>query len=115
MTACISCKLFGTVSGSTQATLVSISQIMRPKLLKAGYKDSLVMALIINASDIAFLIPPSIGMILYGTLANTSVGELVIAGIHPGVVLPVMLLLYCYFYSALQGDQIALVLKKSDA
>ncbi len=115
ITACISCTLFGSVSGSTQATVVSIGQIMRPKLLKAGYKDSFVMALIINASDIAFLIPPSIGMILYGTLANTSVGELFIAGIGPGIVLAVLFSIYCYVYSSLQGDTITLVPKKTGA
>lgn len=115
ITACISCTLFGSVSGSTQATVVSVGQIMRPKLLKAGYKDSFVMALIINASDIAFLIPPSIGMILYGTLANTSVGELFIAGIGPGVVLALLFSIYCYFYSILQGDLIAVVQKKTSA
>jgi C4-dicarboxylate transporter DctM subunit len=115
ITACISCTLFGSVSGSTQATVVSVGSIMRPKLLKAGYKDSFVMALIINASDIAFLIPPSIGMILYGTLANTSVGELFIAGIGPGLVLALLFSVYCYFYSVWQGDLIALVPKKTGA
>ncbi len=114
ITACISCTLFGSVSGSTQATVVSVGQIMRPKLLQAGYKDSFVMALIINASDIAFLIPPSIGLILYGTLANTSVGELFIAGIGPGILLAVMFSLYCYVYSVFQGDRIALVEKTSN-
>ena len=113
ITACISCTLFGSVSGSTQATVVSVGQIMRPRLLKAGYKDSFVMALIINASDIAFLIPPSIGLILYGTLANTSVGELFIAGIGPGILLAVMFSAYCYFYSVYQGDSITLVEKAS--
>lgn len=87
ITTSISCTLFGSVSGSTQATVVSVGQIMRPRLLQAGYKDSFAMALIINASDIAFLIPPSIGLILYGTLANTSVGELFISGIGPGILL----------------------------
>lgn len=111
ITTCISCTLFGSVSGSTQATVVSVGQIMRPKLLQAGYKDSFVMALIINASDIAFLIPPSIGLILYGTLANTSVGELFIAGIGPGIVLALLFSAYCYFYSVYQGDSIALVEK----
>lgn len=111
ITACISCTLFGSVSGSTQATVVSVGQIMRPRLLQAGYKDSFVMALIINASDIAFLIPPSIGLILYGTLANTSVGELFIAGIGPGILLAIMFSAYCYFYSVLQGDSITLVEK----
>ncbi|MEP3276649.1 MAG: TRAP transporter large permease [Stappiaceae bacterium] len=113
ITACISCTLFGSVSGSTQATVVSVGQIMRPKLLKAGYKDSFVMALIINASDIAFLIPPSIGLILYGTLANTSVGELFIAGIGPGIVLALLFSVYCYAYSIYQGDRIALVERQS--
>ena len=114
ITACISCTLFGSVSGSTQATVVSVGQIMRPKLLQAGYKDSFVMALIINASDIAYLIPPSIAFILYGTLANTSVGELFIAGIGPGIVLAMLFSAYCYVYSVFQGDSIALVEKTSN-
>ncbi|MBN3561883.1 TRAP transporter large permease [Aliamphritea spongicola] len=113
ITTCISCTLFGSVSGSTQATVVSVGQIMRPKLLQAGYKDSFVMALIINASDIAFLIPPSIGLILYGTLANTSVGELFIAGIGPGIVLALLFSAYCYVYSVYHADSIALVEKTS--
>lgn len=111
ITTCISCTLFGSVSGSTQATVVSVGQIMRPKLLQAGYKDSFVMALIINASDIAFLIPPSIGLILYGTLANTSVGELFIAGIGPGLLLAVLFSVYAYVYSVKHGDSIALIEK----
>lgn len=113
ITTCISCTLFGSVSGSTQATVVSVGQIMRPKLLQAGYKDSFVMALIINASDIAFLIPPSIGLILYGTLANTSVGELFVAGIGPGIVLALLFSIYCYFYSIKHADDIALIERAS--
>lgn len=113
ITTCISCTLFGSVSGSTQATVVSVGQIMRPKLLQAGYKDSFVMALIINASDIAFLIPPSIGLILYGTLANTSVGELFVAGIGPGIVLALLFSTYCYFYSIKYADSINLIEKTS--
>ncbi|MHA2813737.1 TRAP transporter large permease [Vibrio campbellii] len=115
ITTCISCTLFGSVSGSTQATVVSVGQIMRPKLLQAGYKDSFVMALIINASDIAFLIPPSIGLILYGTLANASVGELFIAGIGPGLVLAGLFSLYSYAYSVKHSDSLTLVEKASKA
>ncbi|ODS25075.1 C4-dicarboxylate ABC transporter permease [Candidatus Endobugula sertula] len=110
---CLSCTLFGSVSGSTQATVVSVGQIMRPKLLQAGYKDSFIMALIINASDIAFLIPPSIGMILYGTLANTSVGELFIAGIGPGIILALLFSCYSYMYSLRYADEIVLIEKAS--
>lgn len=68
VTVATTCTLFGAVSGSTQATVVAVGGPMRPRMLKAGYNDSFTMALAINASDIAFLIPPSIGMILYGVL-----------------------------------------------
>ncbi|WP_434361138.1 TRAP transporter large permease [Parasalinivibrio latis] len=115
ITTALSCTLFGSVSGSTQATVVSVGQIMRPKLLKAGYKDSFAMALIINASDMAYLIPPSIALILYGTLANASVGELFIAGIGPGLLLAFLFSVYSYFYSVKYSDDITLIQKTSIA
>ena len=71
VTTAAACTLFGAVSGSTQATVVAIGGPLRPKMLEAGYKDAFVIALAINASDIAFLIPPSIGMIIYGVVSGT--------------------------------------------
>ncbi|SFR45868.1 TRAP transporter, DctM subunit [Marinobacter daqiaonensis] len=94
-----SCTLFGAVSGSTQATVVAVGSPLRPKLLKAGYSDSFTLALIINASDIAFLIPPSIGMIIYGVISETSIAELFIAGIGPGVMILIMFSLYSLIYA----------------
>nr|BBJ02538.1 C4-dicarboxylate ABC transporter [Marinobacter nauticus] len=94
-----SCTLFGAVSGSTQATVVAVGSPLRPKMLKAGYSDPFTLALIINASDIAFLIPPSIGMIIYGVISETSIAELFIAGIGPGVLILFMFSLYCLFYA----------------
>lgn len=111
ITTCISCTLFGSVSGSTQATVVSVGTIMRPKLLKAGYKDSFILGLIINASDIAWLIPPSIGLILYGVLANANIAELFIAGIGPGLILTALFSLYCYVYSVFHQSEITLAVK----
>jgi tripartite ATP-independent transporter DctM subunit len=95
------CTLFGAVSGSTQATVVAVGSPLRPKMLKAGYKDSFVLALIINASDIAFLIPPSIGMIIYGVVSNTSISELFIAGVGPGLLILGMFALYSYIYACI--------------
>ncbi|WP_447956696.1 TRAP transporter large permease [Vreelandella sp. EE7] len=94
-----SCTLFGAVSGSTQATVVAVGSPLRPKMLKAGYSDSFTLALIINASDIAFLIPPSIGMIIYGVISGTSIGELFIAGIGPGLLILFMFSAYCILYA----------------
>ncbi|KIC07337.1 C4-dicarboxylate ABC transporter permease [Leisingera sp. ANG-M1] len=93
------CTMFGAVSGSTQATVVAIGSPLRPRMLQAGYKDSFVLALIVNASDIAFLIPPSIGMIIYGVVSSTSIAELFIAGIGPGLLILVLFSLYAYIYA----------------
>ncbi|NVL03311.1 TRAP transporter large permease, partial [Ruegeria pomeroyi] len=93
------CTMFGAVSGSTQATVVAIGSPLRPRMLKAGYKDSFVLALIVNASDIAFLIPPSIGMIIYGVVSSTSIAELFIAGIGPGLLILVLFSAYAYIYA----------------
>ena len=97
------CTLFGAVSGSTQATVVAVGSPLRPRMLKAGYKDSFVLALIINASDIAFLIPPSIGMIIYGVISSTSISELFIAGIGPGLLLLVLFSAYSMIYATIKG------------
>jgi C4-dicarboxylate transporter, DctM subunit len=99
VTAATTCTLFGAVSGSTQATVVAVGGPLRPRMLEAGYKDSFVIALAINASDIAFLIPPSIGMIIYGVVSGTSIAELFIAGIGPGLLILVMFAAYSVFYA----------------
>lgn len=103
ITTAASCTLFGAVSGSTQATVVAMGGPMRPKLLEKGYTDSFSLALIINASDIALLIPPSIGMIIYGVVSGASIGDLFIAGILPGLLLLVLFSIYCWIGSIRMG------------
>ncbi len=97
-----SCTLFGAVSGSTQATVAAIGGTMRPMLLDAGYKSSFTLGLIINSSDIAFLIPPSIGFIVYGVATSTSIGMLFLSGIFPGLMILLMFSTYCFFYSKIK-------------
>ncbi|OSP56421.1 TRAP transporter large permease [Pseudoruegeria sp. SK021] len=99
VSAATACTLFGAVSGSTQATVVAVGSPLRPRMLKAGYKDSFVLALIVNSSDIAFLIPPSIGMIIYGVVSNTSISELFIAGIGPGLLILTLFSIYSVIYA----------------
>lgn len=93
------CALFGAVCGSTQATVVAVGGAMRPRMLKAGYQDSFAIALIINAADLAYLIPPSIGMIIYGVISGTSISELFIAGLGPAFLIILAFSGYCYYYA----------------
>jgi|TARA_B110000902_G_scaffold119887_1_gene140564 C4-dicarboxylate transporter DctM subunit len=97
------CALFGAVSGSTQATVVAVGTPLRPRMLKGGYKDSFVLALIVNSSDIAFLIPPSIGMIIYGVVSKSSIPELFVAGIGPGLLILVLFSIYSVIYATVKG------------
>jgi tripartite ATP-independent transporter DctM subunit len=97
------CALFGAVSGSTQATVVAVGGPLRPRMLKGGYKDSFVLALIVNSSDIAFLIPPSIGMIIYGVVSKSSIPELFVAGIGPGLLILFLFSVYSMIYATIKG------------
>jgi len=97
------CALFGAVSGSTQATVVAVGGPLRPRMLKGGYKDSFVLALIVNSSDIAFLIPPSIGMIIYGVVSKSSIPELFVAGIGPGLLILVLFSIYSMIYATIKN------------
>jgi tripartite ATP-independent transporter DctM subunit len=99
ITTAAACTLFGSISGSTQATVVAIGKPMRERLLKVGYKDSSAIALIINSSDVALLIPPSIGMIIYALVSDASVGDLFIAGIGPGVLIFIFFATYAYIHA----------------
>ncbi|GAE92585.1 TRAP-type C4-dicarboxylate transport system [Gracilibacillus boraciitolerans JCM 21714] len=110
VTTAAACTMFGgAISGSTQATVVAIGRPMRERLLKIGYKDSSAMALIINSSDVALLVPPSIGMIIYALAAGSgvSVGDLFIAGIIPGLIVFLSFAIYSVIYAKLKDIPLA--------
>lgn len=93
------CTLFGAISGSTQATVVAIGKTMRGNMLEAGYRDEDINGLIVASANIAMFIPPSVAMIMYCVVTGTSVGEMFIAGIGPGIVLCILFCLYAHFHS----------------
>jgi len=103
ITTAATCTLFGAISGATQATVVAIGKPMYGRLTKDGYGDSESLALIINSSIIALLIPPSIVMIMYCVITGASVGELFIAGIGPGLIIFLFFAVYSYFKAKREG------------
>lgn len=98
-TVVLTCMFLGAVSGSAPATVVAICSIMLPTMVKAGYERGFSVGLIMAASSVAVIIPPSIGMIIYGTVTNTSIGELFVAGFLPGIVYGAVFMLYSFYYA----------------
>lgn len=78
---------FGTVTGSSVASVATMGNIAVPEMIKRGYSERLATALVASAATLAILIPPSVPLVIYGVWSETSIGALFIAGIVPGVIL----------------------------
>ena len=81
------CAAFGAITGVPTPAEISIGKTALPEMRKYGYDDSFSTSSIAASAELAVLIPPSIPMIIYGMLTETSVGALFIAGILPGILL----------------------------
>ncbi|MCD8361833.1 MAG: TRAP transporter large permease subunit [Lachnospiraceae bacterium] len=87
----IACAIFGALSGSSSACCMTIGAVGYPALVKNGYDKGTAAGLIAVAAGIGIMIPPSNPLIVYGTLTDSSIGKLFMAGIGPGILLTVML------------------------
>ncbi|MCL6448166.1 MAG: TRAP transporter large permease subunit [Armatimonadetes bacterium] len=83
----IACALFAAVSGSSAATTATVGKITLPELLKRNYNRALCIGSLAGAGTLGFLIPPSLIMLVYGIVADVSIGKLFIGGIIPGIML----------------------------
>jgi C4-dicarboxylate transporter DctM subunit len=92
MASVMACMLFAAVSGSSPATVVAVGSIVIAGMVKAGYPQTFAAGVICNAGTLGILIPPSIVMVVYGAATETSVGKLFMAGVVPGIVLGLMLM-----------------------
>jgi C4-dicarboxylate transporter DctM subunit len=91
------CALFAAVSGSSPATVVAIGSIILPAMVKQGYPKSFGAGVITTSGALGILIPPSIVMVMYSVTTNTSVGQLFMAGVVPGIMLASLLGLTTWF------------------
>ncbi|MDC7717775.1 TRAP transporter large permease subunit [Vogesella sp. DC21W] len=83
----LACALFAAVSGSSPATVVAIGSILLPAMVKQGFPNSFGAGVITTSGALGILIPPSIVMVMYSVATNTSVGQLFMAGVIPGLML----------------------------
>ena len=83
----IACMIFAAISGSSPATAAAVGSIMIPGMIEAGYPKRYAMGLVAAAGTLGILIPPSVPLIVYGVVAEASIGKLFMAGIIPGLLL----------------------------
>ena len=105
MASVLACMLFAAVSGSSPATVVAVGSIVIAGMVKAGYPQPFAAGVICNAGTLGILIPPSIVMVVYGAATETSVGKLFMAGVIPGIVLGLMLMVAIYVRARMIGLQ----------
>ena len=92
----IACMMFAALSGSSPATVVAIGSIVIAGMVQAGYKKEFAAGLICNAGTLGILIPPSIVMVVYSAATDVSVGRMFLAGVIPGLVAGLMLMVAIY-------------------
>ena len=83
----VTCALFAATSGSSVATAATVGTVALPQVKKRGYNERLFLGTLAAGGTLGILIPPSINMIVYGALTNTSIPKLYLAGMVPGLLL----------------------------
>ena len=99
-----SCAIFAAISGSSVATAATIGLIAIPEMERRGYARPLIFGSLAAGGTLGILIPPSIPMIIYGVMTETSIGHLYAAGIVPGVVLALLFAGFVVGYAVLWPD-----------
>lgn len=90
---------FAEISGSAVAGVAAIGSILIPAMIKKGYPKPFAAAVNSSAASLAIIIPPSIPMILYGAISDSSVVKLFVAGIVPGIVGGLAMMALCYWFA----------------
>ena len=88
------CTIFSAISGSSVATAVTVGAVALPEMVRRGYPKRHVLGLLAAGGTLGILIPPSIPMIIYGSVTGESVGKLFIAGIIPGIVMTLAFMVF---------------------
>ena len=99
MATVLTCMLFGAISGSGQATFAAVGSIMIPSMEAQGYDKKFVTGLTASSGGLGVLIPPSLPMVMFAiTVGNLSIGDMLTAGILPGILCGICLMVYAYIY-----------------
>ena len=94
--AVMACMLFAALSGSSPATVAAVGSIAIAGMVRSGYPQAFAAGIVTNAGTLGILIPPSVVMVVYAAATETSVGTLFMAGVVPGLLLGLVLMVAIY-------------------
>lgn len=93
------CSVFSAISGSSVVTAVTVGVVAIPEMVKRGYDKTMVLGIVAAGGTLGILIPPSVPMIVYGSVTGESVGKLFVAGVVPGILLTLFFMIYAAWVS----------------
>jgi len=99
----LACAFFAAITGSGAATAATIGMVAYPAMIERGYDNKFTLGLLAAGGTLGILIPPSIPLILYGSITEESVGKLFIAGVVPGLILTAFFVVYAVIKSMRGG------------
>lgn len=88
------CTVFGAVSGSSMSVSAAVGSVAYPELVQRGYDKRLVVGTLAGGGTLGLLIPPSLSLLIYGALTDTSIGKLFLAGVIPGLMMALLFMIY---------------------
>lgn len=100
------CALFAALTGSSPATAAAIGKMGIPEMRRRGYPADLATGAIAAGGTLGILIPPSLTMILYGIASGTSIGQLFIAGVLPGIMLTALFMVWAFYTTWRRGTRL---------
>jgi len=103
ITVVLTCVLFGAITGSSASTIVAVGGILYPALLKAGYSERFSLGVVTGSALIGMIIPPSNAMIMFGAIANVSIGALFMSGIGAGLLFATVYATYCVVWAVINN------------
>jgi len=96
MAAIVSCSFFTAFTGASGVTIIALGGLLYPLFIQAKYSESFSLGLLTSSGSLGLLFPPSLAILLYGIVSGTSIDELFLAGIVPGLILLIMLSLFSF-------------------
>ena len=100
----VTCIFYGAISGSGPATTAAVGAMCIPLLIRLGYNKNFSAAMVAVAGSLGVVIPPSLIFVMFGVTTGESVGDLFIAGIIPGILIGISLMVWAYIYCKKNGE-----------